>query len=229
MINTNTLNSVLLGLIIAIVILLIVKVTGIAQKDPEYMNTNSSVRENHFDNVRNPVPTCSVSKYCDLNVLEDRDSTLRRDIVIGRKLQQGDKKDEFDDVEIKEYQSQFLDFDNKVNNTSRNELGPIEKLNDMFTSHNNELANLGDGTIGEFFDGLTRTQADNMKKCKNVGCVQESNYDELTHRQYYLDNDATSFTNYQVRYETDNVSNGGFFYDKIEGNDTQNSQNMIWS
>jgi hypothetical protein len=277
-IESNTLNTILIGVIIAILIILFFKVFNVGSKQENlYVKENETSAKHKFDDIRNPMPKCNgndtdtastettettstnsdltanakkvieseenlilpiekeakrnifdAKQYCDLNEMEDMDHRLIRDVVVGRKYQQGDKQHEFSKDEVDNYFLQQQDFDDKVNFSSRNTCDPVAKLAQDRT-HNTELVNKQGLTIGDVFDGLTRDQVQQYKKCKNPGCVIPAQYDDITQRQYYFDrNDSpgATYSNYTTRYETDGVNNGGKFYEDIEAHD-QNLLNKL--
>jgi hypothetical protein len=268
-IDSETLNSILFGLIIAIVIILIVKMIrdNDSSKEQLHYKVGGEQSERRFDDMVNKTPSCNLSnkaqgpseiesdeeasvdtaempverpvvknlvqppkRYCDLNEIEERDHALRRDIVIGRKLQQGDKRDTFDDREIKEYQNQVFRAEDNLNYSSRNTVCSTDRLNEIFTAHNNELTNEKGQTIADVFDGLTKNQLREMAQCKNPGCMLPGGYDELQQRKVYMDAENTTlptYLNYHTRYETDGVNNGGKFGDMdISGHDNTLSGHM---
>jgi hypothetical protein len=267
-IDSNTLNCILLGIIIAIVAILFFKI----MKRKNLMQENMHVKENDpkalnkFDAINNATAECDSentqstvtdsnssstnssqtepkkekqkekkkeeqpTKYCDLNEMEDMDHRLIRDVVVGKKYQQGDKQEIFGREEIDNYFLQYQDFDDKINYSSRNRCDMVEKLAQDRT-HNTELVNKQGLTIGDVFDGLTRDQIEKMKQCKNPNCIEPSKYDVLTQRQYYFDREDThgaTYSNYNTRYETDEVNNGGKFYDDIEAHDETLMQAMAY-
>ena len=255
-IDSSTINSVLFGLIIAVVIILLINMfKKNDSKENLTYKSEGEMNKNRFDDIMNARPKCALSdtsssgsldvksndtneimpkqnedpktlitppkRFCDLNVLESKDDTLRRDIVLGRKLQQGEKQQTFDDMEIREYQNQVLRAEDNLNYSSRNTICSNDKLNEIFTSQNNELTNEKGQTIADVFDGLTKNELREMAQCKNPGCIIPSSYDELQQRKIYMDNENTmmpAFLNYNTRYETDGVNNGGKFGD-IYGHD----------
>jgi len=166
---------------------------------------------------------------CDPSEYEDGNTRLIRDLIVGRKLQQPDKKSSFDNDDIKAYQSAFFDFDNAVNNTTRNN---VDQIAEMITAKNNEEIGDKGKTIGEIYDGLTQSGIERIKQCKYPKCIiPPSDRDNITNRNYYLDSgngEQPVFTDYQFRYETDNVNTGGKFYDDIEGYDGTNGDNLVW-
>lgn len=192
-------------------------------------NKKVSIKENESDKQKVILPQerkeeiLDSRRYCDLNEMEDNNHRLIRDVVVGRKYQQGDKQHKFDNDEIDNYFLQYQDFNDKVNYSSRNTCDAVDKIAQDRT-HNTELVNKQGMTIGDFFDGLTRDEVQKFKQCKNPGCVIPSKYDNITQRQYYFDREGTAgttYSNFTTRYETDGVNNGGKFYNDIEAHDSQ--------
>lgn len=269
-IESNILNTILIGVIIAILIILFYKIFNKGQKQENLYFKENDIKGLHkIDDIHNPMPKCKSSsdttstissqstntqktdntstnstqsnkesvilpiekknkkymlddkQYCDLNEMEDMDHRLIRDIIVGKKYQQEDKQHEFSKEEVDNYFLQFQDFDDKVNFSSRNTCDPVAKLAQDRTN-NTELVNKQGMTIGDIFDGLTRDQIQQYKKCKNPGCIIPAQYDNITQRQYYFDRNDTSgatYSNYTTKYETDGVNNGGKFYNDIEAHD----------
>lgn len=263
--DANSLNCILFGVIIAIIIVLFVRMMNRGKKENMYFRDVNLSSRHQFDKQHYVIPKCdgiqssfekkslktndTVSKSdiesketvllrdekkekketntgplnCDLNEMEDMDHRLIRDVVVGKKYQQGEKQHEFSRDEIDDYFLQYQDFNDKINYSSQNRCDMVEKIAQDRT-HNTELINKQGVTISEVFDGLTKDQLEKMKQCKYPNCVQPSHYDNLTQREYYFDREGTNgatYSNYNTRYETDNVNNGGKYYDDIEAHDDQ--------
>jgi hypothetical protein len=187
--------------------------------ESESSESDSESKSELYKSVRkdliSPPPT-----ICNSDEIENMDHRLMRDIVIGRKYQQGESQEDFSKKEINDYFIDYQDFDNKINNSSRNTCDVVARIAEEKTSHNSELTHQQGQTIGEVFDGITKDQLDSMKQCKNSGCVQPGKFDDLTQRDFYNDNNSPAYSMYHTKYETDNVNNGGKFYNNIEGNDS---------
>lgn len=161
---------------------------------------------------------------CNTNEYENINERLIRDVVIGKRFQQGEKQSNFDNSEILAYQSGYLDFDLNVNNSSRNREDPVEKIAEARTAFRNETLGQQGQTISDVYDGIINDQAYKMKNCKYPGCVIPGTFDELSQRQNY--NDDNNFSNYHTKYETDNENNGGKWYGNVEGFDENMSIGM---
>jgi hypothetical protein len=165
-------------------------------------------------------------KY-DTNELEDDNTMLARDIVVGRKLQQEIPQEDFTRDEIDGYFDDQMNFHDKVNFSSQNTHDVVEKMGEDRLDNSELIKNQGK-TIGEIFDNYTKNELENTKKCKNPGCVIPGGYDDLMQRQVYKDNNSETFANFHTRYETDGVNNGGKFFDNIEGNDRDSMEFMSY-
>jgi hypothetical protein len=276
--DTNSLNCILFGFIIGVIIVLFVRMMNTEKKENMYFGERDLSERYRFDKQNYYMPKCNkeeslandtkstitddtasksnkkkediegeeivlmpvetekkpklitATQHCDLNEMEDMNHRLVRDVVVGRKFQQGEKQQEFSNEEIDNYFLQHQDFNDKINYSSQNRCDMVEKLAQDRT-HNTELVNKQGVTISEVFDGLTKDQLEKMKQCKHPNCVQPSHYDTLTQRQYYFDREGTNgatYSNYNTRYETDNVNNGGKYYDDIEAHDEQLSHSMAY-
>jgi hypothetical protein len=255
-IDSKTLNCVLFGIIITIIIILFVRMLNNKKEGLNIVKDEEITVKHKFDEIKKNTPTCNIvvdseskstmtddsetvssleetvptkkkslikppPQYCDTNEHENINERLIRDIVIGKKLQQGEKQHEFSKNEVDNYFDQFQDFNQKINYSSQNRCDMVEKIAQDRTQ-NTEFVNKQGLTIGEVFDGMTKDQLDDIKKCKYPNCVIPAKYDNLTQRQMYMDREHSvggTYTNYQNRYETDNVNNGGKFYDDIEAHD----------
>jgi hypothetical protein len=286
-IDSNTLNCILIGFIIAVLLIMFVRMTSKRNKEDMYFidrdlspryrfddmkyqrarcdseslvdsedkstkstitddtaskaETKSSISEEIQESQENillpvekekerPKKLYEPKQYCDLNEMEDMNHRLVRDVVVGRRFQQGEKQHEFSKDEVDNYFLEFQNFNDKVNYSSQNRCDMVEKLAQDRT-HNNELINKQGLTIGDVFDGMTKDQLEKMKQCKYPNCVQPAHYDNLTQRQYYVDREGTkgaTYSNFNARYETDNENNGGKFFNDIEAHDTGMLSNMAY-
>lgn len=234
-IDSKTLNCVLIGFIIAILVIIVV---NYVQKK----NAKECLVDTDFDNIKNKVPKCGVQvpvekkqvktklekpqRFCEPNEIEDLDTRLARDIVIGRQLQQEIPQEEFTRDEVDAYLSDNLDFNEKINHSSQNRCDMVEQIGED-RLQNSELTKNQGKTIGEIFDGYMKDETDKIKKCKNTGCVVPGGYDDVMKRQVYKDTNET-YANFHTRYETDGVNNGGKFFDSIEGHDVESLSYMSY-
>lgn len=222
--NSKTLNSVLVGFIIALVIVMIVKNIKY-NKEHNTISEKSIIVPVEKEN-KNVVEQKKCSFKYDTNELEDDNTMLARDIVVGRKLQQETQQEEFSKEEIDGYFNDHMNFYDKVNFDSNNNHDIVEQIGEDRLD-NTELAKNQGKTIGEIFDNYTKKQNETIKKCKNPQCIIPGIYDDLTQNNMYKDSSNT-YANFHTRYETDNVNNGGKFFDDIEGNDSENSEFMSY-
>ena len=99
----------------------------------------------------------------------------------------------------------------------------------MQTSKNNELCKNTGQKISDVYDNLVKSDCAQIKQCKNPHCVIPSNIDDISQTTMYTKDNANgkAFIRYDVMYETDNVNNGGKFYDDIEAFDSMSDSNPI--
>lgn len=130
---------------------------------------------------------------------------------------------------IQNYQNNFFGFGEQINKSTREGITEVDRINEMQTAQNNELNICSGQKISDIYDNLVKSNCDQIKKCKNEGCVIPSMIDEITQTTTYSKQNANgnSFTRYNVMFETDGVNNGGKFYDDIEGFDSMSENNLI--
>jgi len=255
--NINKLNCVLLVLIVGMIIIMIIKIVNKHTKSAEYMNikeeqvipqvsqqktdtssvnssTETQINSTNTAFTKQPqVQREILPQFCNANEMEDNNHRLIRDIVMGKKLEQPETQHSFSNAEIKNYQSDFLDFDNKINYNSSNNVNPIDKLNELYTTNNNEITAERGQNISDVFDGLTKNEVEKMKLCKYQNCIIPGKNDAVQNMQYYTcgeDKNRELFLNDFNRYEfdEDNVNNGGSFYNNIQGNDMNMIMNPVY-
>ncbi len=224
--NSKTLNCVLVGFIIALAIVMIVNyIKRRNEQINESKNKNKVLVPVEKEN-KNVVEQNKCQLKYDTNELEDDNTMLARDIVVGRKLQQEIQQEQFLKEEIDGYFNDHMNFYDKVNFDSNNNHDVVEKIGE-YRLDNTELTKNQGKTIGEVFDNYTKNQNEALKKCKNPQCVIPGGYDDLMQRKVYKDS-ADTYANFHTRYETDGVNNGGKFFDQIEGHDGESSRFMTY-
>lgn len=127
-------------------------------------NTNSNSNLN--ENLINIVPKKAYKRCndnCDINEYEDNDAKLIRDVVIGRKYQQSEPISEFTNNDVEKYYSDYIDFDNKINYSSKNRYDMVEKLAQA-RANNTDLTQYQGKTIAELYDDLIDDSIVNNKK-----------------------------------------------------------------
>lgn len=242
MASLKTINTIMLGIIIVLIIIIGInmmkKNNGEKPKQPKQQSRqitmqneisesmiartdqNESLNEQNNDkmnyNSMNEISEIMRYQGCNLNEMEDENDALRRDTVIGKKNQQQVERGTFDDEYIKQYQNNFFNTEDNFNYSSKNIISSTDKINEIVATNNNEMSNLNGKTIANIFDGLTKNELRNVANCKNEGCVLPSSFDNIQQRKIYVDNTKTTmpvYLNYNTRYETDDVNNGGKFGD----------------
>lgn len=128
-----------------------------------------------------------------------------------------------------DYQNNFFGFAEQVNKSTREGLTEVDRVVALQTSRNNELNRCTGQKISDIYDNLVKSDCDEIKACKNPGCVIAPQIDPMTQSTLYSKQNmgGSSFTRYDVQFETDNVNNGGKFYDNIEAFDSMSDSNLM--
>lgn len=128
-----------------------------------------------------------------------------------------------------DYQNNFFGFAEHVNKSTREGITEVDRVNALQTSRNNELNRCTGQKISDIYDNLVKSDCDEIKACKNPGCVIAPQIDYMTQSTLYSKQNmgGRSFTRYDVQFETDNVNNGGKFYDNIEAFDSMSDSNLM--
>lgn len=131
--------------------------------------------------------------------------------------------------DIQNYQNNFFGFGEQVNKSTREGITEVDRVNAMQTARNNELNRCTGQKISDIYDNLVKSDCDQIKQCKNPGCVIPPTIDQMTQSTTYSKQNANgnAFTRYDVMFETDGVNNGGKFYDDIEAFDSMSESNLI--
>lgn len=134
--------------------------------------------------------------------------------------------------EIQGYKTDFWNFQDNVNKNSSAGVDMVDKINELYKTGNNELINNNGKRIGDLFNGLVETDK-NVKgnfcgKSLNICLPLTGPTVKSSNTGNYLKTDEKTnyFTNFNWRYNNDNVNNGGKFYNSIEGNDSFSGNNM---
>lgn len=124
-------------------------------------------------------------------------------------------------MEAESYKNNFFNFGEQINKSTREGISEVDRVAEMITSRNNELHRCTGQKISDIYDNLVKSDCEDIKKCKNSGCVVPTNIDQITKSGMYSKPSAmgNTFARYDVVYETDNVNNGGKFYNDIEAFD----------
>lgn len=156
----------------------------------------------------------------------NQDGFIQQFVLNAGKVNQEDINSE--DENIQGVQNDFFNFAEKINNSTREDISPVDRINEMQTSRNNELVNASGKKISDIFDDLEKDNNKKIEKCKNPGCIIPTSLDNINKNSLYKKNGANGnvFLNYDVMFETDGVNNGGKFYGDIEGYDDMSHDNL---
>jgi hypothetical protein len=117
---------------------------------------------------------------------------------------------------LEDYQNEFFNFRNKVNNTSHT-VDNIDNMNQRIIAEIRGENQTNGKTIKDVYDSLfDKTMID-------------QNVDDVTKLSQYKTeaNDGTCFTDDHWLYENDDVSNGGYFMDNVVGQNKISNMNCI--
>lgn len=131
--------------------------------------------------------------------------------------------------DIQNYQNNFFGFQEQINKSTREGISEVDRINEMQTSRNNELNRCTGEKISDIYDKLVKSDCEQIKQCKNAGCVIPPTIDQITQATTYSKESANgnSFSRYDIMFETDNVNNGGKFYNDIEAFDSLSENNLM--
>jgi hypothetical protein len=168
---------------------------------------------------------------CPVAKMNDETDRYIRDIVLGGKfLCKGKPQDtkKHTDSEIDEYQNEFYEFKNKINNSSSEGLDMVDKLNEIFSSGNNELTHHNGKRISDVYNELTKSNSNNG--CGEEKCILPPEIDRNLRTGFYTADSGMGkyYSNYNWKYENDNVNNGGKFYGNIEANDSNFDPQLLY-
>lgn len=145
---------------------------------------------------------------------------LLKDIGLGGKFL-CENNDDFDYSNLKEYQTNFWDFQDKINASSSNDVDAVDKINELQLSGNNELIDARGTTISDLYNTLTGSPAqkkkdydDSIKTCARgfTDCPAVGN--------------TTDPLKIYTKYKDDGVNNGGKFFKDVEGVCMSDNLNM---
>lgn len=171
---------------------------------------------------------------CPIQETDYENDRYIKEFVLGGKFNCGTKAEEpksFSRQEIKDYQDEVFGFNNNVNKSSSEGVDVVDKLNEIYTSRNNELDGNTGKKISEVFDRLTQNAIDRKKQCANPDCIIPPELDNQYRNGFYTENAnmGKTYTRYNLRYETDDVNNGGKFYNDVEASDSEFESNLAWT
>lgn len=164
------------------------------------------------------------NKICPVDEMDNSIDKYLKQYVLTAKHENEQKQ--FTRDEIKGYQSKFFAFEPTLNKSSSDVIDCVDKLNELQTTGNNEFSKEHGKKISEVYDDLTKNKFDMEKQCKYPKCIIPPK-EFIDDERAYLDSDGLTFNKTNWKYETDNVNNGGKFYDSIEGYDTSSENNLV--
>jgi hypothetical protein len=206
---------------------------GTVVKSSPISNNDVRVYNDVYSNVNDVIPKHDVSSRtvgCPVQQMNDATDKYIRDIVLGGKFlcnSQG-VSGKATDEEILDYQDSFFGFVNKINNSSNGGVDTVDKLAEHFTG--SEALRYTGQQISDVFKELTRNTSTNNECNKQMSMdnLVEPQIDDVLKVALYADEDAKFYKNYDWKYKTDNVNNGGKFYDNIEAADYDADYHMIF-
>lgn len=153
-----------------------------------------------------------------------------QEVVLGGKYNCGNTEPkDFSRQDLIHYQNNMFDFNEQINNSSSAGIDVVDKINELYSGRNSELTGNGK-KISEIYDGLTQGILDRKKECKYRACLIPPNYDLITKSAGYIEgNDNSKYIRHGLKYEDDDVSTGGKFYDDIEGDDVEFEDHLLWT
>ena len=106
--------------------------------------------------------------------------------------------------DINAYRQSYLDFNNMINRTSSG-FDPVDRMNENIVAK----AEANGMTVSEVYDRIASSNFDTS----NIDLITMQHVSEKkTDNGKYLDIN-------KIQYKDDNVNNGGFFFEKVEGSD----------
>jgi hypothetical protein len=205
--------------------------TPILNKSEQHYNVQDNFdlfadmqKEEKTIEVKPVVSKVDINNLCPINKMNDETDRYIKEIVLGGKFL-CDKQPEQIVKDIDEYQNEFLSFGDVVNRSSDEKVDTVDKINELYTSQNNEMSNLKGKRIADVFNDLTQNKCGETDKCLIKPII-----DRQIRMGYYLEDSGAGkyYTNYNWKYENDNVNNGGKFYDNIEASDSNFQPALAW-
>ena len=193
------------------------------QEESNKSNQEESKSNQEEKNSSCPVDTMDQS-------MDQQAQRYIKEVVMGGRFQNLEDYEEYKSDDIQTYQNDFFGFQNKVNkNSSAEMVDPVDKMNELKVSNGSELNNLKDKPISEVFNGLMQNTYYNSRSNEDV---IQSPVDKIQQVGMYVDDNSTgkSYKKYDWQYKSDseNVNNGGKFYDNIEASDSEYDNKQLW-
>lgn len=172
------------------------------------------------------VAKVDINNLCPNDKRGDETDRYIRDIVLGGKFLCDNQPPQIVQS-VDDYQNEFLSFGDTINRSSGETVDMVDKINELYTSQNNEMSNLKGKRIADVFNELTQ----NKNKCgENGNCLIKPIIDRHVRSGFYMGDSGAGkyYSNYNWKYENDNVNNGGKFYDNIEASDSNFQPALAW-
>jgi hypothetical protein len=248
--DSNLLDYIILALVFAVVIHIFIQTFGKCGNKTEGMNAPmSSIYNNErpysygnatanlFDNAsvesrqesfQSQIPA-SQQEQVFANSPGSQTNYIQQFVLGAGRVCQNDQQQNMSQEEIQNYQNNFFNFNEQINKSTREGISEVDRVNAMQTSRNNELNRCTGQKISDIYDNLVKSDCDQIKQCKNPGCVIPPPIDQMTQATTYSKQNANgnAFTRYDIMFETDGVNNGGKFYDDIEAFDSMSESNLM--
>jgi len=246
--DSNLLDYIILALVFAVVIHIFIQTFGKCNKT-EGMNapmssiynndrpySYGSLSRNLFDNasvesrqnlIQSQQPA-SENKQVFENSPGSQTNYIQQFVMGAGRVCQSDNNSE-NSEDLQSFQNNFFSFPEQINKSTREGITEVDRINALQTSRNNELNRCTGEKISDIYDNLVKSDCEQIKQCKNLGCVIPPSIDQMTQSTTYSKQNANgnAFTRYDVMFETDNVNNGGKFYNDIEAFDSMSESNLI--
>lgn len=174
--------------------------------------SNSSIQTNIINEIG---PISEISEISELNKIQNftdnKPSTKK-----------------FTAEEIMQYHDAMFDFNESVNISSGG-FDMVDKINELYTSGNNEISEIKGKSIAEVYDGLTQGIIDRKKNCVNKDCLIPPITDNITKTQsYLLDTETGKYFRHGLKYEDDNVETGSKFFGNVEASDSEHETYLAY-
>ncbi len=164
----------------------------------------------------------------------DTKDNLIRDIVTNAKFDSiGNNNvgnvvdDEQNGVNPNDYINSYYEFDNKINqSSSSHQVDAVDKINTLRQEDllGQKISAIYDNLVSNKVEGFGAT----VQQMSLQGTLPYDEIDNVHKKNSYLKkvNDSRVYTKYDWKYGDDSVSNGGKFYEDIEGDDSEFEMNI---
>lgn len=239
--KSNLIDYVILALVFAVVIHIFIKTFNKPNNEDMYCNQNSQHKNlsygrkkvDLFEEASHNTRSISESESVPVSVASEFESSPGNQLdYIQQFVANAGKvcEEQVPEKTIQETQNDFFKFNETINYSTREGISEVDRINQMMTSHNNELVNSTGKKISDVYDELVKNDCDKIKKCKFPKCVIPTSIDPVNKSTLYKKQFANgnAFIDYGVMFETDGVNNGGKFYDDVEASDSMSESNAIY-